>query len=496
MLLPIIFIVIELRMTQMKKVLTIVCSVFLSFNLLAKSNTEQEQELAIVEQVPAACDYIIGQMRIQACFPTSIGNNLTLPSVQRSAYQQFYALNWPGTDNKVGFVDLNTELYESNDSFPVWQSWPTLQDFYVSEPSEPAQWFNPSSNIPKSCSALVTKNDGAKSALEQFIDANGDIPFGPKVQVLTLEKTAMNKVIKGQNGHRVKYQIYMNNIAYKNFVQQRAKFAKGEGEFSTGTYKISAKRGAIFIKAAWQVLKQKNTNIHRSIALVTDGGLNNCSLEVVGLVGMHIVHKSIPENISFVNKTNLWTWSTYQFNDNAPSIKQVNDNKTQGDWLFFNEGVLTEQNYKEHCAFNSEQDLLLQNYYKDKSGKCPINNPTTAVSNLVSNDLNDNEYTYVNRDAVADYFRKTDGEGSYPSVWKNYALSGVQWMQGYDIADNLGDKHSRLANVVLEPFIPESSCINCHSSKKNKAIRNDLLFLVNNTVSKQDWVSFNMMETK
>lgn len=73
--------------------------------------------------------------------------------------------------------------------------------------------------------------------------------------------------------------------------------------------------GAIELKAAWRVLTgmsaAETARFHLAEAFIVDPSTGDCSVEVLGLVGLHIIHKTE----SFPN----FAWATFEHVDNVPA---------------------------------------------------------------------------------------------------------------------------------------------------------------------------------
>lgn len=458
-------------------------------------------KLNLIEQLPEACgaSYQPGYDKNQACFPSTVGNFITLPSVQGNSWRQFTSLNWMVEPNTVGLADFDYNLTGKNDTYPVWQSWMTLNDFYLSKGKDENTWFKSDSYIPKSCQKYIDKDVNGTSLLSTFLTLNSNVPKGPKIQVLTMEKTASNNSVYDRNNNKLRFQVYINNVAYADLLRDENKIASGGVQFQSGTLSFAqniGRRGAIIAKAAWKVLdnsalvgeKKGTPELHRGIAFIVDeDDSNRCDLDVVGLVGLHIVSRAIDARVKCGGdcerdtNVDLWTWATYEYKKNAPTITQFNNNDYKDiDWLFFDDSK-DKLLISTYCLKNNVAELT--KYSETEDSECPINNPRYKPSLLVSN-----EYEVINGYTPESMMAET--------VWNNYRMVGVQWNEKDQIKSSFNG--GKLSNAVLEPFMPLSGCSQCHGENKNPngTIRNQKIFLKNNSISKNRWSTFNLQKHK
>lgn len=488
-----------------KALLTILIMCYPTISIAA-NGLVSERNLAKIEQLPIACindNYtILGYSKIQACFPSTLGNRVTDLVVKGMAVQQFNSLNWPVEEGRVGMPSSRLKKEES-DVYPVWQSWMTLNDFYLFTNKEESSWFDSTSHIPKSCEKFIAKNKAGTTALARFLKRNENVPYGPKIQVLTVDKTASNNKIYDAQGQALKFQIYINNVAYQSMLKYEAKIATGGVKFKSAVSGGSVigpnnERGSILIKAAWKILNEDKRKIHRALAFIVDEeDTTKCELSVVGLVGLHIANASIPtvmkdnkkELIASADPHNLWTWTTYEYKNNAPNITEFNHDKyREENWLFFDLS-LNKDTLAQGCDKDKE-GVKLVNHDPHSNSRCAINNPKMNPSVILSNDYGDlvNNYKAIN---------------SGDSVWDNYRVIGSQWSEGgkLNVSTKLpsGPDKTGLVNNVLEPFLPEEGCVQCHSKNrelKSGRFKNDLMFLNNKINNKENWIDFDLLMMK
>lgn len=185
--------------------------------------------------------------------------------------------------------------------------------------------------------------------------------------------------------------------------------------------------GAVEIKAAWKVLSPDeiaSNRFYTTQAIVfndeqgsTSPGANPVT---VGLVGLHILHKTESES--------SWFWSTFEHVDNTTSS-------------FFNPDCPASQ-----CPPNHQ--TAARPYVELDAGGQPVNAPvqvtrTTALSAETA--------------ALNAYYQGL----LKGSPWANYQLISTQWATGGAPQGT----PAILANTTMETFIQsDSSCMGCHTS--------------------------------
>jgi hypothetical protein len=235
--------------------------------------------------------------------------------------------------------------------------------------------------------------------------------------------------------------------------------------------------GAIMLKVSWKILTEGDVkeNFHHVEALVAmpkvpgQTGEPPCLERVLGLVGMHIVHKT-------VNRPQ-WIWSSFEHADNVPEIGEIRSKKPlKASYNFFNPSCVDEKK----CNFNGtpprpwdpEYADHLQ-FHKTADGK-PFHSQIVRMVDLTdaTNDINKK-------------FRSILAK----TVWENYIMIGTQWPSGFPCTNdraqgtplpstdfdkqpdmNCSPAPTFLANSTLETFsqgeVPQasSSCMACHGN--------------------------------
>lgn len=435
-------------------------------------------------------------------------------------WQEFIALNWPADTATCTANSKETPI--SNQTSPrVWQTY--LQDSAV---------FPASGSPPAWCS---NKDDALYAHLRRFkaadVKAAVDLAKKKKNNKITLVLDRISKagdehvnnkvdsvnqavggVLTDQNGRFVRYQVMVSEDAYKFIVQPLASdpsinlwTAAGQAQYFTKTKTQSldlppnATHPGTFleVKASWKVLsdaEQKGGRFFMSDAVVNTAAGDapaQWQAVTVGLVGMHIAHKtkSAPQ----------WAWSTFEHVDNT-TVSFNNKNCPQA------------PTYTAGTAGNPAMCT------PDKNGCCLPNTQTIDPSKPAPAELkNGKPYLTPVQVVRAQSVSDSDVDGinaSYQkllagSVWANYKLISTMWPTQPQQA-NAQPAPGYLANTTMETFnqgptqpvdanppypyasgdydvfssAVSSSCLKCHSTAQvNGPQRSDFSFLFGNARS-------------
>lgn len=381
-------------------------------------------------------------------FDVTVKPPVTLESLQRDfdvlSWQTFVALNWPANADGTA----NTAANIGDPGQTVWESWKESYEVFLPQGQKPVAW-NQKAPLPTACQGkgdlpVLQQMGKVAGVLDEFIQ-----PFktGPLVD---------------QNGTYTRNAIMVNQPMFNDIVDKGLYSKEGQQAFLTEAKNRIAfscgsnedkQVGAIMVKSAWKVLggNDKPEEFHAVDALVyTPGNADpnrgavipeSCSAQKVGLVGLHIVHKT--------KDAPQWVWSSFEHVRNVPE-KTTPLNERKGPYLFY-DGQASDRPVNEPPA---------QPW--DPSKKAT---PSQIVREIPLTDAT-NELNKQWRGAL---------EGT---VWANYQLISTQWP-----TDPAGDckvpsptnplgtpAPTFLANATLETFnqgtTPQasSSCMECHNN--------------------------------
>lgn len=365
------------------------------------------------------------------------------------SWQTFIALNWPALAN--GNPDPGVQIGRQ-DAATVWESYKESYQIFLAQGQPPQPWQAPAT-VPKACEGkgsgrLLQQMGKVPDVLDEFIQPFESGPLVDQSGVYTRNDIVVNQSM---------FDGIVNNGLYS--VQgQQAFFAASPTNavaFSCGN-PATSEVGSLMVKASWKVLdgNDKPGSFHTVDALVYTPGnsdpskgpvvAESCVAEPVGLVGLHIVHKttSAPQ----------WVWSTFEHVDNVPD-KTTPPAERKGPYLFYNASSHAEVNQPPPRPWNPAVKATPSQIVRET----PLTDATKSLNSTYQTLLRT-----VNPD----------------SVWANYQLISTQWPTLTDqppcqisATVPLGKPApSFLANATLETYIQgtvpqaSSSCIACHGN--------------------------------
>lgn len=429
---------------------------------------QPEAETSVSEPAPEAAS---GQAGLSADIPfdVTVGESDDLASVQHDfdelSWKTFVAINWPSMAD--GQPDLLQQPGAQKDNATVWESWREASTIFLAQGTAPAPWGGKTTpaTLPAVCRDLlkpgmrvlmqVGKTPGL---LSESVD-----PFdtGPLID---------------QHGRYARFEILVNESMFKTIFDQKlyskaAQQSAANVVFECGS-KDAKKVGAIMVKAAWKILSEDEENsgrFHTTEALVytppsTDPKLEEkCELAKVGLVGLHIAHKTVgaPQ----------WIWSTFEHVDNCPTARTPSDRPA---YSFYNKATPDAQ----------------QNTPPKRPWDPSVIEPPDRRAQIVRMTPIDEATQKLN---VAWQGKLRDVNPN--SVWQHYELISTQWpTQPADDCDveqsaptNMSGAPAPqfLANTTLETYIQgqvpnvSSSCIECHLNATTTAAKfSDFTYLL------------------
>jgi hypothetical protein len=268
-------------------------------------------------------------------------------------------------------------------------------------------------------------------------------------------KEAFAGPLTDQNGRFVRYEKHLNLDEYRYLTTNNLWSVSGQKgatiNFPQGPQQVPSPcgatpcgpTGATEIKAAWKVLSLaeiKGGRFYTQQAWVFNDDKGSPSPGTnpvtVGLVGLHILHKTMSEK--------TWFWSTFEHVDNTTRS-------------FTNPSCTT-------CPANVQ---TAPTPYVELGPKAtPVNTPV-QVTRVIPIATNDSAAPPLN------VWYQTLLQGS---VWANFQLVSTQWATGGAPAGT----PKLLGNTTMETYFqPSSTCMGCHGSATTIAGANaDFSFLL------------------
>lgn len=371
------------------------------------------------------------------------------PDFDVYSWNTFIALNWPpGPD---GNADPKKTLGSNGDNDTVWEHYRDVSDIFLPGGSRPT-WNGPV-NIPEACKSL---NKGKLPVV--MIMQIGKNLLTPTVVSANSQPFNTGPIID-QHGVFTRFQILVNKTMF-DYILSNSLYSKAGQKaftppvnFTSGSIDSTGKtlvEGAIMVKTAWKVIAPADkARFHSENVLVYTPASENpkypaqCKMQTVGLVGMHIGHKT--------KDAPQWLWSTFEHVDNVPTDADVKSGKLKASYSYYNP----------KCKTCKENQVPPRPW-----------NPT-MVSTFHSQIVRMNQFNMPIYAASA-AARNTDAQallkGVNPkSVWRNYELISTMWPT--DPKQPFGaPAPTFLANTTLETYIQgtvpnvSSNCIECHNN--------------------------------
>ncbi len=368
----------------------------------------------------------------------------------------FVALNWPAGSGCVGNPSLSILTAPPN---PVWMTYLQDSDVFVAAPNKPANWCFATTggaaatefaaaahtsrliHLPAKVRALAQQHPEVSLFLHYSSKATNRARLKPAAAALgstsplpeILQSTG--DILVDQNGRWARFSVQMNQDEY-NYITGPATLWTKAGQQKNGPANFPiTPTGSMEFKAAWKILGANDDATHfftqQAIVYNDYSGAPSPgpSTVTVGLVGLHITHKT-------TNQPN-WIWSTFE--------QVENDTK----------------------SFNNPNCPASQ---------CPPNKPTVPDPKTAQELNSKGQPNYKPTQVVA----VTPANPIPPTLnstfqgllkgtpWAYYQLISTQW------TGELGNqpKPAELGNSVQETFVKPGKmfgCINCHGPAIDQA---------------------------
>lgn len=243
------------------------------------------------------------------------------------SWQAFVSLNWP-TDNHGRTLADAKDIAEAP---PAWTLWTDSTDIFLPGGAAPAICGKPAAELALSLTrnttvpvarglrpfTLAADFDKRKTRLLGNISAVGELsPVKPLEDI----KQAFSGPLVDQNGNFVYYEIMMNPHEVSYTCENKLYSTNGQIDFAK-THKTvdlpsgadtQDASGAFEVKLAWKIFEAGDDPArYLSMPAVVAAAVNGKQIDKnvrVGLVGMHIAHKS--------KSSPQWIWSTFEQVDN------------------------------------------------------------------------------------------------------------------------------------------------------------------------------------
>ena len=365
-------------------------------------------------------------------FPTDLPSSPRHPDAVRFAWRAFVAANWPALAGQRGEPDRSRAIGQPGST--VWESWKRPFEVFLSDGARPADWEQYGGAVPPECQGAEPTSKFMFRVSKSLVDSDNP--------VFERNRQAIGGTLTDQHGLLARYELAFNKPSFDYIVNNTLYNVQGQGRFAGP---VAFEDGTMEVKAAWRQFTAKDSPAIRAryyqqqayIYIPASGSQPaQCTLQAVGLVGMHVSRKtpSRPQ----------WIWATFEHVDNVPPF----GTETPGSVAYsFNDPSCPPSRCRPNKS--TEKD--------DKPTGVP-----TQVTRVVD----------IGSDAAAanpGWQRKLAGVPGSP--WQYYQLIDVQWPSKPRQMPFGSPYPGLVANTTMETYVPESSCLKCHSTASTRADR-------------------------
>jgi hypothetical protein len=379
--------------------------------------------------------------------------------MDKYSWETFIALSWPVSSSKESAnTSSSTVSCDASDNEINGSPWkpspdfPTQSQITVDNCPRWMTWHKRSEVLQGFLSTAASHCEDDTEARRNPLDVTSKIGFHdfPNVLTKTTVPSSMNSALIDQNGNKVYYDILINDSAYrvlKCFKENANAPNPKLLDFQNGENSPpNVQPGATELKLAWRVLdpekdrERRKRFISRTVRIPDDNDKNNltkncdadpdsCSWRKVdvGLVGIHIVHKS--------KNNSQWIWSSFEQVDNDPSESASN--------------AMQQANADSRFSFFGNCPGCPHNVPPPDGAKSQLTRTQEIAPDTA--ELNHQERQML----------KEKG-----SALQYYELIGTQYDPSNTLEPALNAVPQVLRNTVIEPYIETidkmPSCIGCH----------------------------------
>jgi len=388
--------------------------------------------------------------RLEPVLPSEVSPLLDQDNVDCFAWQELIALGWPASPREPGTPDVGARFGAPGDARPfVFQTYRDVNDLFLPGARAPAPWS----------ARAVT--DGAPPACARDATIARAVAGGAPVLVDTAQAgVAAPAWLTAQSGRPVYFEIRVNRDVFEyvrreGLYDARRQLAAvqpgGPGIALPAGPTAYGHEGAIEIKSAWLELDDAGAagRFATTTAALHEPARDRCRLARMGLVGLHISHKT--------PSAQQWTWATFEHEDNAPDRLEVERGALAAAYTF----------YRPRCAPAEARACRPNRKPACEDGACdPVSQPVAVVREIALAP----EVQRLN-EAMAQRIADADPT----SVWRHYRLIDVMWPASGEVVPpgreapltHGGAQPTALANVTMETYVQtgdaRKGCLDCHA---------------------------------
>lgn len=483
--------------------------------LVAICGLSQSSAQAPAPAVPAVkCNLLRDKTAAPNPNPNSF-DTLALDKLSQGDQKRLFTSGLPCQEN-IGFAEdsfakSNVEKIQRGFDFYSWLTFIALNrplrdlDRFADAKPDDLAWWESGDNFKPLLDVMLP--DGSKPDWKTAVvppACRSALKANPKLMLVKMIEESFNQPFKtgaliDQNNNYAIFDILMNKAMFDYIVEHKLYSRAGQAspdnanlriDFPVGQQKQDSGSGvddpgAIMIKVSWKILeaeddKSKFHHVQALIAMPTspDGqGDPPCIEKTIGLVGFHVVHKTIGRP--------QWIWTSFEHVDNVPELKDIdkfrNDRRLDSSTKAPRYNFYTLSCADSDCPVNETPPRPWDPEY-DNRLKFRTNAKGQAIFN--SQIVRDPPLTDATKRMNSQFQALLGG-----SVWKHYMLIGTQWPSDQTCTkDHSADQPAPktdfekqpdmncapapafLANSTLETYsqgaIPQasSSCMACHGN--------------------------------
>jgi hypothetical protein len=374
------------------------------------------------------------------------------------AWQEFISLSWAASAKMRGQPDVNAPTAKFGaplDVKPVvWETYKESNEVFLPDAANPGAWNGwPSAGSVKLLGGMKSEVDRVPALdLSDVGQASEGHPWlTAQSRLLTLYERRMNE---DEFNYIVRNDLY-NAVTQQTFVLSPG-ISLPDGTATSAAY---GPLGAIETKAAWIELRNKKDwpryKISRADIRYPDGTVRKNA--VVGLVGLHIIHKTALGQ--------QFIWATFEHRDNCPNRDEVASHALRTKYTFYNPKCDPKTDYYQ-CSANANPAT-----YKGAQTPNPYGAPIQVVRETPIASRPNDDVTGLNR-----YAWNQIKAANPKSVYLNYELVNTLWSnQSTTIPPGArtplfagqlspGPSQEPVANATLETYVQSLTCLTCHAS--------------------------------
>ncbi len=347
------------------------------------------------------------------------------------AWQSFVALNWPALSGQRGVPDPAKVIGQPGGV--VWHTWKTPDEIFYPDGQAPPPWNQYGGQLPPQCVSVGATSNSF--VLQRTSKVPGDINNA----AIQAAKEAVGGTLTDQHGNLARYEVRLNQATFNAIVGPKYYTVQAQDNAS----EIAFAPGVMEVKAAWREITSADppsvvSRYYTETAWIYTPpfGTNppTCVKGTVGLVGLHVTQKT----------------------PTRPAM-DVGDLRADRQRAAAGIGV--------HAVLSPSTTRTA----RSRNAR-PTRAPRTTVFRLASR-RKSRASSQSDRPPPRriQYGRQTLRQAVAASPFQYYQLIDIQWPQTPSRFPVGNPTPGFLANTVMETYVTESSCVNCHFTARTQS---------------------------